>query len=139
MANINQSNLYNYTSLPQAFRSILQAEGIRGLFTGYGATFIRDAPFAGIYLFFYEGCKSWGNNYIFSHQWTVANAAVNMGSGIIAGMAATCTTQPFDMLKTRMQLKPSVYRNLIQSAVKVFRVSREHGRMCIDCVNRKRV
>ncbi|KAI8982606.1 hypothetical protein BDB01DRAFT_843451 [Pilobolus umbonatus] len=92
-----------------------------GLFAGYGATFIRDAPFAGIYLFFYEGCKSWGNNYLSSHHLTVANAAVNMGSGIIAGMAATCTTQPFDMLKTRMQLKPSQYRNLIQSTVKIFR------------------
>jgi hypothetical protein len=32
-----------------------------GLFAGYGATFIRDAPFAGIYLFFYEGCKQWAN------------------------------------------------------------------------------
>jgi hypothetical protein len=34
---------------------------ILGLFAGYGATFIRDAPFAGIYLFFYEGCKTWAN------------------------------------------------------------------------------
>jgi solute carrier family 25 protein 38 len=38
----------------------------------------------------------------------------------MAGSAATCTTQPFDMLKTRMQLKPNTYRNLIQSVHKVF-------------------
>ncbi|GAA5797802.1 hypothetical protein HPULCUR_003197 [Helicostylum pulchrum] len=36
---------------------------IIGLFAGYGATFIRDAPFAGIYLFFYEGCKTWAHEY----------------------------------------------------------------------------
>lgn len=35
-----------------------------GLFAGYGATFIRDAPFAGIYLFFYEGCKTWANGMV---------------------------------------------------------------------------
>lgn len=45
-----------------------------------------------------------------------------MGSGVVAGMAATCTTQPFDMLKTRMQLKPIMYKNLIQSARKVYLV-----------------
>jgi solute carrier family 25 protein 38 len=47
-----------------------------------------------------------------------------MGSGVAAGMAATCTTQPFGMLKTRMQLKPIMYKNLIQSAKKVYLVSK---------------
>ncbi|KAG1487641.1 hypothetical protein G6F46_012628 [Rhizopus delemar] len=115
-----ESNLYNYTSLSQAFTSIVRTDGIRGLFAGYGATFIRDAPFAGIYLFFYEGFKSWANDYADSHQKPIANALVNLGSGVAAGMAATCTTQPFDMLKTRMQLKPVIYKNLLQSAKKVY-------------------
>ena len=57
-----------------------------------------------------------------SHNLPVANAVINMGSGVVAGMAATCTTQPFDMLKTRMQLKPAMYKNLIQSAKKVYMV-----------------
>lgn len=58
-----------------------------------------------------------------SHNLPVANALINMGSGVAAGMAATCTTQPFDMLKTRMQLKPMIYKNLLQSARKVYMVS----------------
>ncbi|CAO3650904.1 unnamed protein product [Mucor fragilis] len=115
-----ESNFYNYTSMNQAFKSIIKTDGVRGLFAGYGATFIRDAPFAGIYLFFYEGCKTWANDYAVSHNVPVANAVINMGSGVAAGMAATCTTQPFDMLKTRMQLKPIMYKNLIQSAKKVY-------------------
>jgi solute carrier family 25, member 38 len=56
-----QSNFYNYKSLTDAFSSIVKNDGVRGLFAGYGATFIRDAPFAGIYLFFYEHCKSTAN------------------------------------------------------------------------------
>jgi len=50
----------------------------------------------------------------------MANAGVNMISGVAAGTAACAITQPFDMLKTRMQLKPSVYKNTLQSAIKVF-------------------
>lgn len=42
--------------------------------------------------------------------------------GVLAGVAATSFTQPFDMLKTRMQLKPLVYRNLWSSAKKVIAV-----------------
>ncbi|KAI9283225.1 hypothetical protein BY458DRAFT_427791, partial [Sporodiniella umbellata] len=91
-----------------------------GLFAGYGATFIRDAPFAGIYLFFYEGIKTWAKDYTTSRQTPVANVLINLGSGVAAGMAATCITQPFDMLKTRMQLKPAIYKNLLQSFKKVY-------------------
>ncbi|OBZ83723.1 Solute carrier family 25 member 38 [Choanephora cucurbitarum] len=116
-----ESNFYNYSSLSQAFKSIIKTDGFRGLFAGYGATFIRDAPFAGIYLFFYEGCKTWANGYTMANHIPIANIIVNMSSGVVAGMAATCTTQPFDMLKTRMQLKPMFYRNMIQSAKKVYR------------------
>jgi solute carrier family 25 protein 38 len=47
--------------LTEAFGSIIKNDGLRGLFAGYGATFIRDAPFAGIYLFFYEQCKTAAN------------------------------------------------------------------------------
>lgn len=43
-----------------------------------------------------------------------------MGSGLLAGMTASTITQPFDMLKTRMQLKPSIYKTLAQSAKKVY-------------------
>jgi hypothetical protein len=87
----------------------------------------------------------------------VANAAINLGSGttlhltqhvgyktpwflksyltafsftcagVLAGVTATCFTQPFDMLKTRMQLKPLVYRNLWSSAKKVIAVRNGNG------------
>ncbi|KAM3586884.1 hypothetical protein VKS41_001935 [Umbelopsis sp. WA50703] len=114
-----ESNFYNYKSLSEAFTSIVKNDGLRGLFAGFGATFIRDAPFAGIYLFFYEHCKSVANTWAANNGINMANAAVNLGSGVLAGLAATSFTQPFDMLKTRMQLKPLVYRNIWTSAKKV--------------------
>ncbi|ORX50909.1 mitochondrial carrier [Hesseltinella vesiculosa] len=116
-----ESNFYNYTSLSDAFTSIIKKDGVRGLFAGYGATFIRDAPFAGIYLFFYENCKKSAKVWSENHQYQVANALINLGSGVTAGVAATIITHPFDMLKTRMQLKPTIYRNIIQSASKVIK------------------
>ncbi|KAG0237252.1 hypothetical protein BGW42_001519 [Actinomortierella wolfii] len=96
-----ESNLYNYTSMSSAFSSIFRKEGIRGLWAGFGATAMRDAPLAGLYVLFYEQSK------------------VLLG-GVAAGFLSTTITHPFDMLKTRMQLKPSDYKNVFQAARKVF-------------------
>jgi solute carrier family 25 protein 38 len=52
-----KSNFYNYKSMGEAVRSIVKEQGIRGLFSGWGATAMRDAPFAGLYVMFYENCK----------------------------------------------------------------------------------
>jgi len=51
-----ESNYYAYTSLRSAATDIAKREGIRGFFAGFGATAIRDAPYAGLYVVFYE----WG-------------------------------------------------------------------------------
>lgn len=51
-----ESNYYAYTSLQSAATDIAKREGIRGFFAGFGATAIRDAPYAGLYVVFYE----WG-------------------------------------------------------------------------------
>ena len=53
-----ESNLYNYTSLAQASADILKREGIRGFFSGFGATALRDAPYAGIQVALYEATKA---------------------------------------------------------------------------------
>ena len=52
-----ESNLYKYPSLYHSFKSTIQNEGIKGLFKGYSATILRDAPFAGIYVWSYEHSK----------------------------------------------------------------------------------
>lgn len=36
----------------------MKEEGLRGLFRGFGATALRDAPYAGLYVLFYEHSKA---------------------------------------------------------------------------------
>jgi solute carrier family 25 protein 38 len=52
-----ESNLYAYQSLFGAGKDILRTEGLRGFFSGFGATAIRDAPYAGLHVLFYEQLK----------------------------------------------------------------------------------
>lgn len=53
-----QSGMYGYESVYAALRSIYRSEGHRGLFSGLTATLLRDAPFSGIYLMFYNQTKT---------------------------------------------------------------------------------
>jgi solute carrier family 25 protein 38 len=47
----------SYPSLTKALAQIYQHEGVKGLFRGFSATAMRDAPYAGIYLASYEKSK----------------------------------------------------------------------------------
>lgn len=40
-----------------ALRNIVRQHGVKGLFQGFTATAARDAPYAGLYLVFYEKGK----------------------------------------------------------------------------------
>lgn len=55
---MRQSSQYNeYKSLLSAFKQLLRQNGVKGLFQGFTATAARDAPYAGMYLVFYEKGK----------------------------------------------------------------------------------
>ncbi|KAF9971758.1 hypothetical protein BGZ73_005211 [Actinomortierella ambigua] len=115
-----ESNLYNYTSMSSAFSSIFRTEGIRGLWAGFGATALRDAPLAGLYVLFYEQSKGLLGEMRTSGMLSLNTPTIHMVSGVAAGFLSTTLTHPFDMLKTRMQLKPSDYKNVLHAARKVF-------------------
>ncbi|XP_036777592.2 mitochondrial glycine transporter isoform X2 [Manis pentadactyla] len=53
-----ESGRFGYESIYAALRSIYCSEGHRGLFSGLTATLLRDAPFSGIYLMFYNQTRS---------------------------------------------------------------------------------
>ncbi|CAG8699646.1 14044_t:CDS:2, partial [Acaulospora morrowiae] len=127
-----ESNLYNYKSTWEALSSIIKNEGIKGMFYGSGITAIRDAPYAGLYVLFYERWKlsisantssisppiihmTSGNYLTFQNRLSVVHASM------IAGLSATTVTHPFDMLKTRVQLKPLEYPNLWRASLKILR------------------
>ena len=122
-----ESNLYAYRSIIGAGKDILKTEGLRGFFSGFGATAIRDAPYAGLYVLFYEQLKK--RLSLLSQKVSVAggtmkgstSASINFGSGVVAAGLATAITNPFDAIKTRIQLKPKEYRNMVYAAQKIIR------------------
>ncbi|KHJ33687.1 putative solute carrier family 25 member 38 [Erysiphe necator] len=124
-----ESNLYTYKSILGAGIDILKTEGCKGFFAGVGATTARDAPYAGIYVLFYEQFKKKLCNLTLQFPITKSSinmngpksASVNFASGMIAAGFATALTNPFDAIKTRIQLQPKVYPNVFYAAKKIMR------------------
>jgi len=123
-----ESNFYAYKSILGAGKDILRTEGFRGFFSGFGATAIRDAPYAGIYVLFYEQLKK--RLSLLSEKVPPGDgggmkgstsAGINFGSGVLAAGAATAITNPFDAIKTRIQLQPKDYLNMVHAGKKIVR------------------
>ena len=117
-----ESDYYAYRSLWSAGRDIVRTEGIRGLFVGFGATAARDAPYAGLYVLFYEQLKrrlaSMSSKAASGDGIAQANfssSAINFISGASAAGLATAITNPFDAVKTRLQLMPAKYGNMLRA------------------------
>jgi len=85
---------------------LLKVEGIRGLWTGFVITVVRDVPFAAIYFLSYEVAKEVQTRFVTPGvQLQIQNYLV---AGAVAGaLAATCTI-PFDVVKTRLQTQPTL-------------------------------
>ena len=120
-----ESTLYSYTSLLNAGAAILKHEGIRGFFVGFGATAIRDAPYAGLYVLFYEQSKrrlsrlkeaTTASDLAGRGMKSSSSVPINFLSGVLAAGLATAMTNPFDAVKTRLQLMPGKYGNMVQAS-----------------------
>jgi solute carrier family 25 protein 38 len=115
-----ESDYYAYRSLVGAGRDIVRTEGFRGLFAGFGATAARDAPYAGLYVLFYEQLKRRLAPVAVKDSNSDAPArssspSINFVSGAAAAGIATAITNPFDAVKTRLQLMPAKYGNMVRA------------------------
>jgi solute carrier family 25 protein 38 len=115
-----ESDYYAYRSLMGAGRDIVRTEGLRGLFAGFGATAARDAPYAGLYVLFYEQLKRrFALMATHSTDGTpvsgVSSSSIHFASGAAAAGMATAITNPFDAVKTRLQLMPAKYVNMVHA------------------------
>jgi solute carrier family 25, member 38 len=113
-----ESSHYAYNSLVGAARDILKREGPRGFFAGFGVTAVRDAPYAGLYVLIYEQGKAQLGKVTSGSGIATASgsAAINFASGVLAAVSATTMTNPFDAIKTRIQIAPNKYKNMVQAA-----------------------
>jgi hypothetical protein len=128
-----ESSLYNYPSLWAATRDVWAKNGWRGFFSGFGATAVRDAPYAGLYVLFYEA----GKRRLKALSSTPAREAgragessvtINFVSGVFAAGLATALTNPFDAIKTRLQLMPERYGNMVRAGRMMLK---EEGWRCL--------
>jgi solute carrier family 25 protein 38 len=123
-----ESDYYAYRSLWGAGRDIVRTEGVRGLFSGFGATAVRDAPYAGLYVVFYEQAKrnlaavlggqqtdSMSPQTVDAKTSPSSSVSINFTSGALAAGLATAITNPFDAVKTRLQLMPTKYGNMVRA------------------------
>ncbi|WVQ95127.1 hypothetical protein IAU59_002221 [Kwoniella sp. CBS 9459] len=110
-----ESNRYaNYHSIPGALLSIYRTNGVRGFFQGFTATAVRDAPYAGMYLVFYEKGKD-----LIGRIHGIPNAALHSSSGVLAAVFATLLTSPADVVKTRMQVNPIEHPSLAKAVTRI--------------------
>ncbi|KAI0815671.1 Dor1-domain-containing protein [Xylaria sp. FL0064] len=117
-----ESSMYSYASVLGAARDIHRTDRIPGFFAGFGATAMRDAPYAGLYVVSYEQFKKrLGHIYGPSDHITAGDmagsvsATINFSSGALAGATCSFISNPFDAVKTRIQLQPHVYRNMFHA------------------------
>ncbi|CCG81564.1 Solute carrier family 25 member 38 homolog [Taphrina deformans PYCC 5710] len=126
-------------SMFHAARMIYAAHGLKGFFYGFGATAVRDAPYAGLYVYVYELSKAQLSSFFVVDKrgdrrdpslWTTL--AINFSSGLTAGFGATLLTNPFDVMRTRMQLRPHLYPNFWTAARRLY--AQEGARSFLDGV-----
>ncbi|KAJ2664660.1 hypothetical protein IWW48_000605 [Coemansia sp. RSA 1200] len=116
-----ESSLYKYAGIMGAAKEIWRSGGLRGFFVGAVPTAIRDAPYAGLYMLMYEAIKSKERDFALKRSVDLAETTITMVAGVLAGLSASYLTQPFDLVKTRMQLRPIEYPTVLQSFAKILR------------------
>lgn len=93
-----QARMFNTTS--EAFQSIMQSSGVRGFYTGYFTTIMREIPFSLIQFPLYEAMKRGWRSRNSRESSSIELALMGSLSG---SFAAACTT-PMDVVKTRLML-----------------------------------
>jgi len=98
-----ESNMYAYPSFLTGLASLVR-DGPSELFRGFTASALRDAPYAGIFVVFYESIKQESNRLVPPSS-GVSTAVVHSFSAATAGAVATLVTHPFDVIKTKIQVR----------------------------------
>ncbi len=101
----------SYQSIIGAIQTILKTEGMAGLFRGWGSTLARDTPHTAIYVGTYERLKK----HLDVEERPLRRIAASISSGIIASML----TQPFDMVRARIQISPNTHPNFFMAVGQV--------------------
>jgi len=92
---------YKGKGMMVAIKTIMAKEGARGLVAGLVPTIVRDAPYSGIYLMFYNNLKYL---LVTKTEEGKEKQVLHFLCGLLAGAIATMIVQPADVVKTHLQL-----------------------------------
>jgi len=112
-----------YKSTLHALGCVTRQEGLRGLSSGLLPTFVRDAPYSGIYLMLYERARKLVASALPEHAET---PPVRFLTGASCSAMATLITHPPDVIRTRLQLERATGSTRGIAAV-VTKLVREEG------------
>ncbi|XP_064629844.1 mitochondrial glutamate carrier 1-like isoform X2 [Lineus longissimus] len=88
-------------SATQIALTLIKEKGIFGLYKGCGATFLRDVTFSAIYFPLFANLNAMGKRRKGSDQAVFYHSFF---SGCFAGCVASFSVNPFDVVKTRLQV-----------------------------------
>jgi len=109
-----ESNMYAYPSLGSALLVMARA-GPSELLKGFYASALRDAPYAGLFVLCYEGIKR-ETTALVPPTSGILSAGVHSFSAASAGAIATMATHPFDVIKTKIQVRSEArYGSFLQT------------------------
>ncbi|CAG8554503.1 15147_t:CDS:2 [Cetraspora pellucida] len=113
---INPTPQAVYTGVANAFSRIYTTEGVRTLWRGVNSVVLGAGPAHALYFGTYEICKDlFGANIGEGHH-PVAHGA----AGACATIASDALMNPFDVIKQRMQVHGSTYKNVFACARSVY-------------------
>ncbi|EJD00817.1 mitochondrial carrier, partial [Fomitiporia mediterranea MF3/22] len=100
-----ESNIYQsqYNSFPQAV-ALIARSGPKELFKGFVPSAMRDAPYAGLFVATYESIKR-HTSHLSGSSSVLSSTMVHTVSAGTAGAIATLATHPFDVIKTKVQVR----------------------------------
>lgn len=91
---------------------------------------MRDAPYAGVYVLLYESLKgsmvqaALATPTLHDPQGNMRNsvaATINFSAAITSGIVCSVISNPFDVVKTKMQLEPLKYKTMFQTCSSIVR------------------
>lgn len=117
---IRETNSKPTTAL-QLTKSIIKAQGLKGMFNGLTSTIAREMPG---YFAFFGGIESTKHLLVkYGRVEDVSHPLVSIVSGGVGGMCLWLAIFPFDLIKSRIQIENSTL-NLSQM---LFKIIREEG------------
>jgi len=106
-----------YPNVFAAQRQIVQAAGVRGLFTGFWPTLLEDVPDMAFKFAMYEGLRELHGK--FTNRHTTAQEDLLIGGA--SGCFAAAGTTPLDVIKTRMMCAARSRPSVMSAAASVLK------------------